>query len=375
MNDETRPDPDELLSRIEAEQKASEEQRTRGRLKIFFGACAGVGKTYAMLSAGKQALAEGIDAVVGLVETHGREDTKKLLEGLPILPSREVQYSGTLIKEFDLDAALARKPKLILLDELAHNNAPGSRHPKRWNDVDELLDAGIDVYTTINVQHLESLNDVVARITGIWVKETVPDAVFDKADEISLVDIPTEDLLKRLKEGKVYIAPEAKKRAAQNFFKKSNLIALRELALRRTAERVDAQMDDYKSQGGMSQAWSGADRILVCIGPDALSNKLVRAAKRMAGGLKAPWTAIYVETDRHQMLSKEGQEQLDRTKRLAQRMGAEIEVVKGQNAPEEIVNFARANNMTKIIVGKKPRPRWQEILTGTLADEIMRRSG
>ncbi len=375
MNDETRPDPDELLSRITAEEKATEEQSTRGRLKIFFGACAGVGKTYAMLSAGKQALAEGIDAVVGLVETHGREDTKKLLEGLPILPSREVQYRGTLIKEFDIDAALARKPKLILLDELAHNNAPGSRHPKRWNDVDELLDAGIDVYTTINVQHLESLNDVVARITGIWVKETVPDAVFDKADEISLVDIPTEDLLKRLKEGKVYIAPEAKKRAAQNFFKKSNLIALRELALRRTAERVDAQMDDYKSQGGMTKAWSGADRILVCIGPDALSGKLVRAAKRMASGLKAPWTAIYVENDRHHMLSKEGQEQLDRTLRLAVRMGADTEVVKGAQAAEEIITYARANNMTKIIVGKKPRPRWQEILTGTLADDIMRRSG
>jgi two-component system sensor histidine kinase KdpD len=373
MTEERRPDPDELLSRITAEEE-TQAQSTRGKLKIFFGACAGVGKTYAMLSAGKQALAEGVDVLVGLVETHGREDTRRLLEGLPIMPSREVQHRGTIIKEFDLDAALQRKPTLILLDELAHNNAPGSRHPKRWNDVDELLEAGIDVYTTINVQHLESLNDVVARITGIWVRETVPDAVFDKADEISLVDIPSEELLKRLKEGKVYIAPEVKKRAAQNFFKKSNLIALRELALRRTAERVDAQMADYKLQDGGTQGWSGADRILVCIGPDDLSNRLVRAAKRMASGLKAPWTAVYIENERHHLLSKEGHDAVDRIMRLAERMGGDTEIIKGQHAPDDILAYAKANNITKIIVGKKPRPRWQEIFTGTLADEIIRRS-
>ena len=377
MNDESRPDPDELLSRIAAEEKEAQAgQSMRGKLKIFFGACAGVGKTYAMLSAGRQALGEQVDVVVGLVETHGREETKKLLEGLPILPNREVQYRGTLIKEFDLDAALARKPQLILLDELAHNNAPGSRHPKRWNDVEELLEAGINVYTTINVQHLESLNDVVARITGIWVKETVPDAVFDKADEISLVDIPSEELLKRLKEGKVYIAPEAKKRAAQNFFKKSNLIALRELALRRTAERVDALMDVYKTPGGGAQGWSGADRILVCIGPDPLSNKLVRAGKRMASGLKSPWVAIYIENDRHHRLSKEGQDAVERHIRLAERMGGDTEVVQGgQNAAEEVLAYARDHNFTKIIVGKTPRPRWQEIFVGTLADQIIRNSG
>ncbi len=375
-SDDKRPDPDELLSRIEQEEEQAREAQTgRGKLKIFFGACAGVGKTYAMLSAGKQAQAENVDVVVGLVETHGREDTKRLLEGLPILPHREVSYRGTLIKEFDLDAALARKPQLILLDELAHSNAHGSRHPKRWQDVEELLDAGINVYTTINVQHLESLNDVVARITGVWVKETVPDAIFDKADEISLLDIPSEELLKRLSEGKVYIAPEVKKRAAQNFFKKSNLIALRELALRRTAERVDALMDVYKTKGKENQGWSGADRILVCIGPDALSTKLVRSAKRMASGLKAQWLAIYIENERHFRLSKEGQEMVERNLRLADRMGAEIEIIQGHNAVEDILSYARANNITKIIVGKAAKSRWQEIMYGTLADQLIRGSG
>ncbi|MDE3016684.1 MAG: sensor histidine kinase KdpD [Pseudomonadota bacterium] len=375
MSEEERPNPDELLSRISAEEKKAEAESGRGKLKIFFGACAGVGKTYSMLSAGKSALGESVDVVVGLVETHGREETKKLLEGMPILPHREVQYRGTLIKEFDLDAALARKPQLILLDELAHSNAPGSRHPKRWQDVEELVAAGISVYTTINVQHLESLNDIVARITGVWVKETVPDAVFDKADEISLVDIPSEELLKRLKEGKVYIAPEAKKRAAQNFFKKSNLIALRELALRRTAERVDALMDVYKTAAGGAQGWSGADRILVCIGADQLSAKLVRVAKRMSSGLKAPWTAIYIENERHFRLSREGQEAVERTLRLAERMGGKTETIQGQRAPEEILNYAHAGGITKIIVGKVMRPRWRELLWGTLADQLIRRSG
>jgi len=373
--EEERPDPDELLSRLAAEESESAQQSRRGKLKIFFGACAGVGKTYSMLSAGKSALEEGIDVVIGLVETHGREDTKKLLDGLSILPHREVQYRGTLIKEFDLDAALARKPQLILLDELAHSNAPGSRHPKRWQDVEELLDAGISIYTTINVQHLESLNDVVARITGVWVKETVPDALFDRADEISLVDIPSEELLKRLKEGKVYIAPEAKKRAAQNFFKKSNLIALRELALRRTAERVDALMDVYKTKDGGTQGWSGADRIMVCIGPDTLSGKLVRVAKRMSGGLKSPWSAIYIENERHFRLSKEGQEAVERTLRLAERMGGKTEIVQGQNAASDILAYAHEHGITKIIVGKTSKSRWRELLSGTLADQLIRHSG
>ncbi len=373
--DESRPDPDELLRSLSAEETESSPTSSRGKLKIFFGACAGVGKTYAMLSAGKASLTEGIDVVIGLVETHGREDTKRLLEGLPILPHREVQYRNTIIKEFDLDAALARKPDLILLDELAHTNAPSSRHPKRWQDVNELLDAGINVYTTINVQHLESLNDVVARITGVWVKETIPDALFDSADEISLVDIPSEELLKRLKEGKVYIAAEAKKRAAQNFFKKSNLIALRELALRRTAERVDALMDVYKTRDGGTQGWSGADRILVCVGPDKLSGKLVRVGKRMAGGLKAQWSAVYIENERHFRLNKEGQDAIERTLRLAERMGAKTEIVQGAKASEDILTYARNNGMTKIIVGKTKKSRWHEVIAGTLADQLIRGSG
>jgi two-component system sensor histidine kinase KdpD len=374
-NDESRPDPDDLLNRINAEEEEESAQSSRGKLKIFFGACAGVGKTYAMLNAAQQALQEGKNVVVGIVETHGRKDTERLLTGMPVLPLKEIDYRGTKLKEFDIDAALAMKPELILIDELAHSNAPGSRHPKRWQDVDELINAGIDVYTTINVQHIESLNDVVARITGIWVKETVPDAFFDEAGAISLVDIPTEELLQRLKEGKVYIAPGAKKRAAQNFFKKSNLIALRELALRRTAERVDAQMDKYKTTGGAQQSWSGADRVLVCIGPDDLSSKLVRVAKRTSGSLKAPWTAVYVENDRHYHLSKEGQESVERTLRLAERMGGKTEIIKGGKAADDIVAFAKEHNYTKIIVGKKPRARWKEIVHGTLADNIIRQSG
>ncbi len=376
MKDDNRPDPDELLRQITVEEdQAREEDNGRGKLKIFFGACAGVGKTYAMLSAGKSAMQEGVDVLVGLVETHGREDTKKLVEGLTVLPHREATYRGTIVREFDIDAALARKPQLMLLDELAHTNAHGSRHPKRWQDIEELLAAGINVYTTINVQHLESLNDVVARITGVWVKETVPDAFFDKADEISLVDIPSEELLKRLREGKVYIAPEAKKRAAQNFFKKSNLIALRELALRRTAERVDALMDVYKTKGKDGQGWSGADKILVCIGPDALSAKLVRSAKRMSSGLKAQWIACYIQNERHQRLSKEAQDSVDRNLRLAERMGADIEIIQGQNAIEDILSFARANNITKIVVGKVTKSRLSEFMVGSLADQLIRGSG
>lgn len=370
MTDETRPDPDELLSRITAEAEEETKDSTRGRLKIFFGACAGVGKTYSMLAAAQSALKNGTDIVTGVVETHGRAETERLKEGIPEVPLKDIPYRGTTLKEFDIDAALERKPELILLDELAHTNAPGSRHPKRWHDVEEMLEAGIDVYTTLNVQHLESLNDVVARITGVWVKETVPDAFFDAAEGISLVDIPSEELLQRLNDGKVYIAPGAKRRAAQNFFKKSNLMALRELALRRTAERVDAQM------GTGGQGFSGADRILVCIGPDTLSTKLVRVAKRTASGLKAPWMAIYIENDRHYRLSKEGQQAVERTLRLAERMGAKTEVLNGDGkAPADIVTFAKANGISKIIVGKVKKPRWKEIVQGTLADNILRRSG
>src|SRR5499426_2774915 len=269
MSDDSRPDPDALLARVQR----AEKKRRRGRLKVFFGASAGVGKTYGMLLAAREKRAEGVDVVVGAVETHGRADTAALLEGLEILPPRVVDYRGTKLREFDLDAALARRPAVIVVDELAHSNVEGSRHPKRWNDVEELLDAGIDVYTALNVQHLESLNDVVGRITGIRVHETVPDTVFDQADEVELVDLPPDELIERLHEGKVYV-PQQARAAIENFFRKGNLIALRELSLRRTAERVEDQMRDYREDKGIRDVWQAGERILVCIGPGALAEHL-----------------------------------------------------------------------------------------------------
>lgn len=369
--EDNRPDPDQLLGKIAAEAR----DFARGKLKIFFGCCAGVGKTYAMLSAGHQRLVDGVDVVAGVVETHGRSETQKLLEGMPIIPPLEISYRGITLKEFSLDAALARRPAIILLDELAHTNAPDSRHAKRWKDAEELLNAGIDVYTTLNVQHLESLSDLVAGTTGVWVKEMVPDSVFDQADDVVLVDINVDELLNRLSEGKVYIAEAARAQAAENFFKKSNIIALRELALRRTTERVDAQMDAYKSREGISGVVSIADKVLVCIGPDSLSEVLVRSAKRMATSLKAPWTAVYVENARHYRLDEEGKKAVDSYLCLAERLGGKAVILQGTNALEEIIAYVRSNNVTKIVVGKRNQSRWREIVFGALADKIIRRSG
>ena len=287
---EARANPDELLKQV----KAEEQRQRRGKLKIFFGAAAGVGKTYAMLEAARARKAEGLDVVVGIVETHGRAETEALLQGLEVLPPRFVEYRGTKLREFDLDAALARKPGLILVDELAHTNAPGSRHAKRWEDTVELLDAGINVYTTLNVQHLESLNDVVQQVTGVIVRETVPDSVVEQADEIELIDLPPDDLIQRLKEGKVYV-PEQAGFAAENFFRKGNLIALRELALRSTADRVNLQVRDYREEQAISRVWRTSERLLVCVSPSPFSAQLVRAARRMAAGLHAEWIAVTVE--------------------------------------------------------------------------------
>src|SRR5882724_916671 len=264
-----RPDPEALLARV----KAEEAHQRRGKLKIFLGAAAGVGKTYAMLEAAREQRADGVDVLVGYVETHGRAETDALLQGLEILPARMVDYRGTALREFDLDAALARRPALILVDELAHTNAPGLRHAKRWQDVVELLDAGINVYTTMNVQHLETLNDVVAKITGVVVHETVPDSVFEQADDVELIDLPPDELLERFKDGKVYMAEQAEE-AVRHFFRKGNLIALRELALRRTAERVDAQMRVYMHEHAIGKAWPTAERLLVCISPGPESARL-----------------------------------------------------------------------------------------------------
>ena len=365
-----RPDPDALLEKVQL----AEAKRKRGRLKIFFGACAGVGKTFGMLLAAHERRAEGLDVVVGYVETHKRAETEQLLEGLEILPPRLVEYRDTALREFDLDAALQRHSVLILVDELAHTNAPGSRHPKRWQDVEELLDAGIDVYTTINVQHIESLNDVVSQITGIPVWETVPDAVLEGANEIELIDLPPDELLLRLKEGKVYL-PQQAERAAQNFFRKGNLIALRELALRRTADRVDAQMRDYRDDHAIQEVWQVKERMLVCIGPGGTAENLVRAAYRLAQLLKAEWIVLYVETAKLQHLSKEQRDAVLRTLKLAEELGAETVTLGGRKLSEEVIAYARTRNATRIVLGKPTLSGWKRWLFGSLVDTVVRQAG
>ncbi|MEP7043305.1 MAG: two-component system sensor histidine kinase KdbD, partial [Dokdonella sp.] len=286
---EQRPDPDALLARVQDE----DARARRGRLKIFFGATAGVGKSYAMLEAARRQRDDGVDVVVGYVELHGRPATEALLQGLDILPPLQLEHRGLTLTEFDLDGALARRPQLLLVDELAHSNHPGARHPKRWQDVEELQSAGIDVYTTVNVQHIESLNDVVAQITGVQVRETIPDQVFAAADDVELVDLTPDELLERLAEGKVYVQDKARQ-AAESFFRKGNLIALRQLALRATADRVDAALREYRDHHAISATWATTDRVLVCVGPDPLSARLVRAARRMASATHAQWLAVYV---------------------------------------------------------------------------------
>jgi two-component system sensor histidine kinase KdpD len=368
--EERRPDPDSLLYQMQIEAERSRE----GQLKIFFGAAPGVGKTYAMLEAARQKLAEGADVVVGLVETHRRKETETLLAGLEVIPRRTVEYRGTTLAEFDIDAALSRKPAIILVDELAHTNAPDSRHKKRWQDIYELLGAGISVYTTVNVQHLESLNDVVTQITGISMRETIPDFLLDRADEIELVDLPPDDLLQRLKEGKVYV-PELAAQARENFFRKGNLLALRELALRRTAERVDAQMQSYREMKGVKEVWPAAERILVCVGPNPRSIRLIRAAKRMAAGLRAEWIAAYVEAPHKVKPSENDLRQLAEHMRLAESLGAETMTLSGHKASEEILSYARDRNVTKILVGKPTHPRWKDKLFGSMLDEVVRGSG
>ncbi len=367
---ERRPDPDALLARA----KEEEARASRGRLKLFFGAAAGVGKTYAMLEAACEQRANGVDVVVGYVETHGRAETEALLEGLEILPPRPVVHHGATLKEFDLDAALSRRPTLILVDELAHTNAPGSRHAKRWQDVLELLDAGINVYTTVNVQHVESLNDVVAKITGIVVRETVPDSVLERADEVELVDLPPEDLLQRFKEGKVYMPAQAEQ-AVRNFFRKGNLIALRELALRCTAERVDAQMRVYMREHAIETIWPAAERLLVCVSASPYSTRLIRTAKRMAERLGGQWIAAYVETPAQLRLPPEARDRVVHVLRLAEQLGAEIVTLSGERMSEEILAFAHARNVTKIIVGKPARPLWKRILIGSIVDALVEGSG
>ena len=370
-NEARRPDPDALLARVQQEEGAS----GRGRLKVFFGAAAGVGKTYAMLQAAHERQSEGIDVVVGYVETHRRPETDALLAGLPELPARTVAYRGRTLREFDLDGALARKPGLVLVDELAHSNAAGSRHARRYQDVEELLRAGIDVYTTLNVQHLESLNDLVAQVTGVAVRETVPDSILEAADEVELIDLPPDELLTRLREGKVYI-PEQADRAMENFFRKGNLIALRELALRCTADRVDAQMQVYRRAKGEQHTWPIAEKILVCISPSPSAVHVVRAGRRLARTQRAEWTVLFVEQPRHAALSQSDREFAAQALHLAERLGAETVTLAGHDAVEEIVSFARTRNMSKIVVGK-PRQFWwwRDLWSGSFVTRLARESG
>jgi len=354
-----RPDPDRRLARAAGKER-------RGELKIFFGACAGVGKTYAMLLAARERRAAGVDIVVGLVETHGRAEVAALLEGLEVLPRR----GGGEAQELDLDAALARRPRLIVVDELARGNAPGARHPKRWQDVAELLDAGIDVYSTLNVQELESLSDVAGRITGGRARETVPDRVFDEAHEVELVDLPPDELIARLQEGKVYM-PEAAAGTIENFFRMGNLIALRELALRRTAERVDRQVREYRTDHAIETPWPVTERIVVCVGPGANAERTVRAGARVAARMQADWTAVYVETPRLQRLPDAERDRILRNLRLAEQLGGVAITLGGGDVAAEILAYARASNATRIVVGRRRRAGLRAWLPLSAADRIV----
>ncbi|MGF6792513.1 DUF4118 domain-containing protein [Paraburkholderia sp. 35.1] len=365
-----RPDPDQLLDKLQRD----EEKRQRGRLKVFFGASAGVGKTYAMLQAASRRQQEGVDVLVGIAETHGRSETAALLAGLDVLPLAQIEYRGRKLGEFDLDAALARKPQLILVDELAHSNLQGARHLKRWQDVYELLDAGIDVYTTVNVQHLESLNDVVGQITGIRVWETVPDRVFDHADEVTLVDLPAEELLDRMRDGKVYMAQQAE-RAVRNFFRKGNLIALRELALRRTADRVDAQMREYRADRSIQRIWQARERLLVCVGPGPEAPALVRSAARLAASLRADWLAVYVETPALQRLPDARRERTLNALKLAAELGAETATLAASDALDALIGYAQARNVSKLVAGASSRTGASRWLRRPLGERIAEKSG
>ncbi|RQU71323.1 sensor histidine kinase KdpD [Burkholderia cenocepacia] len=365
-----RPDPDQLLDKLQRD----EEKQRRGQLKIFFGASAGVGKTYAMLQAARQRVQEGVDVVVGIVETHGRAETAALLDGLDVLPLARIDYRGRPLAEFDLDGALARAPQLILVDELAHSNVQGARHLKRWQDVYELLDAGIDVYTTVNVQHLESLNDVVGAITGIRVWETVPDRVFDAADEVTLVDLPAEELLERMRDGKVYLAQQAE-RAVRNFFRKGNLIALRELALRRTADRVDAQMREYRADRSIQRIWQARERLLVCVGPGPEAPTLVRAAARLAASLKADWIAVYVETPRLQRLPDARRQRTLDALKLAAELGAETATLAGADAVAALIGYAKVRNVSKLVAGGSPKVGLVRRFARPFGEQLAERAG
>ena len=365
-----RPSPEALL------EAARREESRVGKLRIFVGAAPGVGKTYSMLETARARKKDGYDIVIGAVETHGRKETEALVEGLETIPRRQVEYKGRMLEEMDLDAIIARRPQIVLVDELAHTNALGSRHPKRYLDVEEILNSGIDVYTTVNIQHIESLNDVVAQITRVRVRETVPDAIFDRAASVELVDLTPEDLIQRLKDGKIYI-PQQAERALEHFFSPANLTALRELALRRTAERVDEQLLTEMQARAIQGPWAAGERVLVCISEDPRAAGLVRATRRIADRLHAPWTAIYVETGRSARLNNEQRDRIADTLRLAITLGGEAITIPGGSGriADDVLGYARGNNITQIVIGKSTRSRFFEILHGSVVHDLVRRAG
>ena len=367
---EQRPSPEALL------EAARREEGATGKLKIFVGAAPGVGKTYEMLQSAHAKRKAGVDVVVGVVETHGRVKTEALLKGLEVLPRKRIAYRDQTLEEMDIDALIARRPQLALVDELAHTNAPGSRHPKRYLDVEELLSHGIDVYTAVNIQHIESLNDVVAQITHVRVRETVPDSVFDRADAIELIDLTPDDLIQRLKEGKVYV-PRQAERALEHYFSPGNLTALRELALRRTAERVDEQLLSHMQANAIAGPWAAGERILVGVSEDPRAAGLVRYTRRLADRLHAPWTAIAIETRRSLQLTDEQRDRLADTMRLAESLGGEAITIPGveRRIADDLINFAHANNVTQIVIGKSMRSRWFELLRGSVVHDLVRRTG
>src|ERR1700751_1776233 len=363
---EGRPSPEALL--------AAAKQEGRGRLKIFLGAAPGVGKTYEMLLSAQAKRRDGSDVVVGVVESHGRRETEALLEGLEVIPRQQGEYKGHILAEMDLDAILKRHPPLFLVAELSHTNAPGSRHPKRYLDVEEIIAAGIDVFATLNIQHVESLNDVVAKITRIRVRETVPASLLDQADEIEVVDLSPEDLIKRLREGKVYV-PQQAERAVRHYFSAGNLTALRELALRRTAQRVDEQLLSHMRAHAISGPWAAGERVLVCVSEAPSIAGLIRYAKRVADRLQVPLTVIYVETARTQRLNDAERDRIADFLRLAERLGASTITIPGRNIAEELVAYATVNNITQIVIGKSNRSRWFEMVHGSVVHELGRKTG
>ncbi|WP_080830180.1 sensor histidine kinase KdpD, partial [Agrobacterium sp. NCPPB 925] len=362
----SRPSPDALLENAQRE--------ARGRLKIFLGAAPGVGKTYEMLMSGRAKLADGVDTIIGVVETHGRKETEALVEGLDVILRKRIDYRGQVLEEMDIDAILARRPGLVLVDELAHTNAAGSRHPKRYMDVQEILAQGIDVYTTLNIQHVESLNDVVAQITRIRVRETVPDSIIDRADDVEIIDITPDDLIKRLQDGKVYL-PRTARRAIENYFSRGNLTALRELALRRTAQRVDEQLLNHMQSHAISGPWAAGDRVLVCLDHGSNGPGLVRYARRQADRLRAPWTALHLDTPRSQQLSETEKDRLAGTMRLAQQLGGETVTLPALDLTREIIAYANANNFTHIIIGRPRKSWWQRIFQRSLTHDLIDHAG